>query len=135
VRLALEALAEAGVVEIALGRGGGARVTSIWIPDRLVEKASEEPRAEEIFQMLEARRTLEPRVVQLAALRATDAGLDELRRCIELEASQLGDWGRMVEADLRSEHAEVREVNAHDVREVNAHEVRDDRGTMDRGNL
>jgi DNA-binding FadR family transcriptional regulator len=101
VRLALEALAEAGVVEIALGRGGGARVTSIWIPDRLVEKASEEPRAEEIFQMLEARRTLEPRVVQLAALRATDAGLDELRRCIELEASQLGDWGRMVEADLR----------------------------------
>jgi len=101
VRLALEALAEAGVVEIGLGRTGGARVASIWIPDGLVERAGAEPRAEEIFRMLEARRTLEPRVVQLAALRATDADFDELRRCIELEASQLGNWERMVEADLR----------------------------------
>lgn len=100
VRLALEVLAEAGVVEIRPGRSGGARVSSIWIPDSLLESARTEPRADEIFQMLEARRTLEPRVAQLAALRATGSDFDELRRCIELEAAQLGDWSRMVQADL-----------------------------------
>jgi DNA-binding FadR family transcriptional regulator len=101
VRMALDALAEAGVVETSRGRAGSARVVSIWIPDGVLETPATELRAEEIFEVLEARRTLEPRLAQLAALRATEAGFDELRRCIELEAAQMGDWRRMVEADIR----------------------------------
>lgn len=101
VRMALEALAEAGVLETRRGRSGGARVISIWIPDGVLETPTTGLRADEIFQVLEARRTLEPRLAQLAALRATDADFDELRRCIALEAAQMGDWRRMVEADIR----------------------------------
>jgi DNA-binding FadR family transcriptional regulator len=101
VRLALEVLAEAGVLEIRPGRAGGARVASMWIPEQLMNGARGEPRADELFQMLEARRAVEPRVAQLAALRATEHDFAELRRCIELEAAQLGDWSRMVQADLR----------------------------------
>jgi GntR family transcriptional regulator, transcriptional repressor for pyruvate dehydrogenase complex len=33
-------------------------------------------------------------------MRATEEDFQELRRCIELEASQLGNWSRMVQADL-----------------------------------
>ena len=101
VRMALDALADAGLLETQRGRAGGARVISIWIPERVLETPAPELRADEIFQVLEARRTLEPRLAQLAALRATGDGFDELRRCIELEAAQMGDWGRMVEADIR----------------------------------
>jgi GntR family transcriptional regulator, transcriptional repressor for pyruvate dehydrogenase complex len=100
VRLALEVLADAGVLEIRSGRSGGARVASIWIPEGLADGARAEPRADEIFKMLEARRAVEPQVAQLAAMRATEEDFQELRRCIELEASQLGNWSRMVQADL-----------------------------------
>lgn len=101
VRLALDALAEAGLVASERGRGGGARVVSIWIPEGVLESPANELRADEIFKVLEARRTLEPRIAQLAALRATGDDFEELRRCIELEAAQMGDWSRMVEADIR----------------------------------
>jgi GntR family transcriptional repressor for pyruvate dehydrogenase complex len=102
VRLALKELAEAGVIEVRPGRGGGARVSSIWIPARLLEVGAPEWRAEEIFAILEARRTVEPRIAQLAALRAGQEHFDAMRHSIELEAAaaEEGDWRKVVQADL-----------------------------------
>ncbi|MGH3087597.1 MAG: FadR/GntR family transcriptional regulator [Rubrobacteraceae bacterium] len=102
VRLALRELADAGVIEVRQGRSGGARVRSIWIPESLLEVDSPEWRADEIFGVLEARRAIEPRIAQLAALRATQEHFDEMRRSIELEtaASETGDWRKVVQADL-----------------------------------
>ncbi|TCJ20101.1 FadR family transcriptional regulator [Rubrobacter taiwanensis] len=102
VRLALKELAEAGVIEVRPGRGGGARVASVWIPERLLEAGAPEWRAEEIFAVLEARRAVEPRVAQLAALRAGREHFEAMRRAIDLEAAaaEEGDWRKIVQADL-----------------------------------
>lgn len=102
VRLALKELEEAGIVEVRQGRGGGARIASMWIPEGFLGAEPPEWRADEIFEILEARRTLEPRIAQLAALRATQDDFDEMRRSIELErvASRQGDWRKAVQADL-----------------------------------
>jgi DNA-binding FadR family transcriptional regulator len=99
VRLAVAALAEAGVVEVRPGRAGGIRVNSMWIPDGLVNTTTE-LRADETFELLEARRTLEPRVAQLAALRGSEEHFAAMQRSIELQADNVGDRRRTVQAEL-----------------------------------
>ena len=69
VRLALASLADAGVVEAGTGRAGAARVVSVWIPEELRSGAEYAPDADEVFRLLEARRTLEPRVGSRPRLR------------------------------------------------------------------
>ena len=99
VRLAIAALADAGVVEVRPGRAGGIRVSSMWIPEELINRTTE-LRADETFELLEARRTLEPRVAQLAALRGSEEHFAAMRRCIELQRDNVGDRRRTVQAEL-----------------------------------
>jgi len=99
VRLAIDLLARAGVVEVHPGRGGGIRLVSTWVPDDLHEEERKELQPSEIFAGLEARRALEPRVAQLAALRATDEDFDALRQCIDMQVEAGDDWRRALQAD------------------------------------
>ena len=99
VRLAIAALAEAGVVEVRPGRAGGIRVSSMWIPDGLINRTTE-LRADETFELLEARRAVEPRVAQLAALRGSEEHFASMRRSIELQAANGDDRRKALQAEL-----------------------------------
>jgi DNA-binding FadR family transcriptional regulator len=80
LRLAIASLAKAGVVDVTPGRAGGMRIASHWIPHDLLERSPLD--ADEIFEALEARRMLEPRVAQLAAMRAGDEDFEAMQRTI-----------------------------------------------------
>jgi GntR family transcriptional repressor for pyruvate dehydrogenase complex len=90
IRNALEILQDAGVVHVSPGPAGGTRVASIWIPDSL-ERDEGATSADEVFQVLEARRVVEPRVAQLAALRGTDDDFRVMRETIELQTANRQD--------------------------------------------
>ena len=67
VREAVKLLAEAGVLEVRRGQSGGIFVRSELVPRELLRSRSE-IRVSEIAGVLEARRLIEPRVAQLAAV-------------------------------------------------------------------
>jgi GntR family transcriptional repressor for pyruvate dehydrogenase complex len=100
VREAVRVLAEAGVVEVRPGVRGGTFVHSETVPAALVEQGTL-LRAEEVADVLEARRLLEPQVAKLAARTARGAELDELDEIIELQRESLGDRARFLQLDLR----------------------------------
>ena len=102
VSAAMAKLADAGVLRRRPGRQGNAEIISIWVPDDLVEKPAVvgELEADEIFRVLEARKTLEPRIAQLAAFRATDEDFAELQESIDLLASDGNDVTRAEQAEL-----------------------------------
>ncbi len=85
IRAAIKVLADLGLVEVLPGSAGGVRVISIWVPDDLGERDPAEPSADEIFSVLEARRTLEPRIAQLAAARGSDEHFAAMQRTIDLQ--------------------------------------------------
>jgi GntR family transcriptional repressor for pyruvate dehydrogenase complex len=91
IREAVRILAEAGVVDVLPGSAGGIRVVSIWVPAELSVKGSVAPTADKVFEVLEARRTLEPRIAELAAARGTDAHFDAMQQSIELQSAHSGD--------------------------------------------
>jgi DNA-binding FadR family transcriptional regulator len=99
IRLAVGLLADAGVLEVSPGRGGGIRVVSMWIPDGLLE-APAEFRASVVFELLEARRTVEPRVAQLAAARGTDEHFSRMEATIELQQEVENDRLKIAQADF-----------------------------------
>jgi DNA-binding FadR family transcriptional regulator len=99
IRSAVSALSEAGVIEVRPGRAGGMKIKSIWIPDGLTEKASD-PRQEETYALLEARRTIEPRVAQLAALRGTEEQFDKMQESIDLQSTNFSDRRKAVQAEF-----------------------------------
>jgi DNA-binding FadR family transcriptional regulator len=103
VRLAIATLADAGVVEVIPGRAGGIRIASHWIPENLSERTALS--ADELFEGLEARRMLEPRVAELAALRATDADFAAMERMIDLLRSCQDDHPKAIQADVRFHRA------------------------------
>jgi GntR family transcriptional repressor for pyruvate dehydrogenase complex len=84
IREAIEILQDAGVLSVTRGPGGGTRVVSPWIPDRLTAH-DETPSIDEVFETLEARRAVEMRVAQLACVRATEHDLAIMRGTIELQ--------------------------------------------------
>jgi GntR family transcriptional regulator, transcriptional repressor for pyruvate dehydrogenase complex len=90
IRDAIEVLQDAGVVTVAPGPAGGTSIASIWIPDSLSNDAPFTS-AGEVFQALEARRVIEPRVAQLAALRGTDEDFEIMRQTIELQMTHQHD--------------------------------------------
>jgi len=98
IREAVNALSTAGVLEVQPGSGGGMRISSIWVPTELT-KGAIALSADEVFQILEARRTVEPRIAQLAAARATDEDFDAMRSAIELQRKVSGDPKKMTQAD------------------------------------
>jgi GntR family transcriptional repressor for pyruvate dehydrogenase complex len=79
VREALNGLALMGVIEIRHGQGGCGLGPA---PDIAPEALSRSLRKGVTGDLLEARETLELSTVRLAARRATDEDLDELRRCV-----------------------------------------------------
>ena len=82
LREAVRILADAGVVEVRRGPGGGIFVAGDVVPVELVRERSV-VRLEEVADVLEARRLVEPGVARLAAQRASDADLVPLERSIE----------------------------------------------------
>ncbi len=99
IRLAIAELADVGVVEVRPGRAGGIRIASMWIPDGIVRDPAT-LRADEAFELLEARRALEPRVAQLAALRGTEEHFAAMRRSIDLQAANFEDRLKAIQAEL-----------------------------------
>jgi GntR family transcriptional regulator, transcriptional repressor for pyruvate dehydrogenase complex len=81
LREAVRVLVDAGVLEVRRGPGGGMFVASDVVPVELIRQRSG-ARLGEIASVLEARRLLEPGVVQLAAQRATDDDLRALEHSI-----------------------------------------------------
>jgi len=85
VREALRVLVEEGILEVRPGVGGGARVFTDVIPRRLLDDHPE-LRESEVSGVLEARRLVEPRVAQLAAVNAEEDDFEAMRRTIERQA-------------------------------------------------
>ncbi|WP_020132955.1 FadR/GntR family transcriptional regulator [Streptomyces sp. 303MFCol5.2] len=105
VRQALDRLSGAGVLRNGTGRSGQAKVTSIWIPDELFSAPADAPDADEVFRLLEARRTLEPRVAQLAALRATAKHYADMQHSIDLLRTHRDDLVKASQAEFRFHRA------------------------------
>lgn len=82
VREAVKMLSEAGVLEVRRGQSGGIFVRSELVPRELL-RSGWEMRVSEVSGVLEARRLLEPRVAQLAAVHATDADFARMRATID----------------------------------------------------
>jgi GntR family transcriptional regulator, transcriptional repressor for pyruvate dehydrogenase complex len=90
IRDAIEILQDAGVLAVEPGGGGGARVATIWIPESL-SAGPKSLNADETFGALEARRLIEPRVAQLAALRGSTSDFEAIRATIELQRTHKDD--------------------------------------------
>jgi len=88
VREAIKALADAGV--LSARSGGGTVVRSDVIPVQLVANQTE-LKFTEVAGVLEARRLLEPRVAQLAALRLDDEDVARLQEIIDLQRERADD--------------------------------------------
>lgn len=99
IRDAIEILHDAGVLAVAPGGGGGAHVASIWIPESLSD-GHQSLSADETFGALEARRLIEPRVAQLAALRGSTADFEAMRETIDLQRNHDGDWWRVTQGNV-----------------------------------
>jgi DNA-binding FadR family transcriptional regulator len=100
IREALEILADGGVVSVTPGRAGGTRIVSVWIPEALERSRSlEKIETGALYQLLEARRVIEPRVAQLAALRGADEDYRVMRESIELLRANQEDGLRVVESN------------------------------------
>ena len=82
LREAIKTLTEAGVLEVRRGQSGGIFVASELIPRELL-RSRQEIRFGEIAGVLEARRLLEPRVAQLAAVHATEDDFASMAQTIE----------------------------------------------------
>jgi GntR family transcriptional regulator, transcriptional repressor for pyruvate dehydrogenase complex len=100
LREAIRVLSESGIVEVKPGAGGGMFVRADYVPAEILHKNAEF-RISEVANVLEARRLLEPRVAQLAALRATEADFEAMHRSIELQRELLDDHKRFLVLDIR----------------------------------
>ena len=100
MREAIAVLTEAGVLEVRVGPGRGTFVSSEIIPSILLEERSEF-RIDQVTDVLEARRLIEPRVAQLSALYARDEDFEAMRRAIEAMRASGADRAHFVQMDLR----------------------------------
>ena len=82
LREAIKVLAEAGVLEVRRGQAGGIFVAAELIPRELL-RSRQEIRVSEVAGVLEARRLLEPRVAQLAAVHASEDDFAVMAALIE----------------------------------------------------
>jgi GntR family transcriptional repressor for pyruvate dehydrogenase complex len=95
LREAIRALVESGLIEVKPGPGGGMFVRSDVVPRSL--RTLGNLRLGEVAGVLDARRLLEPRVAQLAALYATDDDFDVMQRTIDLQRECQDDWERFAQ--------------------------------------
>jgi len=89
VREAVKELAEAGVLEVRRGQTGGIFIRSELVPRDLL-KAGWDVRVSEVAGVLEARRLLEPRVAQLAAVHAGEEDFAAMQKTIDRQAELAG---------------------------------------------
>jgi DNA-binding FadR family transcriptional regulator len=82
LREAVKVLAEAGVLEVRRGQSGGIFVASELVPRELL-RTTTDIRVGEVAGVLEARRLLEPRVAQLAAVHAGEEDFAAMQSTIE----------------------------------------------------
>jgi GntR family transcriptional repressor for pyruvate dehydrogenase complex len=82
LREAVKVLAEAGVLEVRRGQSGGIFVASELVPRDLLQTRSD-IRVGEVAGVLEARRLLEPRVAQLAAVHAAEEDFAAMQATID----------------------------------------------------
>jgi len=82
VREAIKMLSDAGVLEVRRGQSGGAFVRTELVPRELL-RSRFEIRVGEVAGVLEARRLLEPRVAQLAAVHASDEDFAAMQATID----------------------------------------------------
>src|SRR4051812_18468712 len=106
LREAVSVLADAGLLTVRRGPGGGMFVASDVVPVELVRQRSG-MRLSEVASVLEARRLLEPRVAQLAAVRAgeddfaaLERSIDAMRRIVETGYSA-ADEDRFLQLDVQ----------------------------------
>lgn len=100
LREALKLLAHAGVLEIKAGPRGGAVVAAEMVPRSLID-AEVQLRAGEVLDLLVARRLIEPRVAQLAAVHATEQDFADLTATIEQQRRFVDDRDRFMDAGAR----------------------------------
>jgi GntR family transcriptional repressor for pyruvate dehydrogenase complex len=98
VRAAVQELVDVGVLEVTSGRSGGARVLSMWVPPELTASSRRQPSSDAVFRLLEARRAVEPRLAQLAAVRASERHFARMQRSIELLDAHRDERGRYEQA-------------------------------------
>lgn len=96
IREAIELMREGGVLTVEPGPGGGTTVASIWVPEELMRLKDPNPiTADEVFGLLEARRTIEPRVAHLAAMRGTSEDFRIMENTIAFQRANSDDEGRL----------------------------------------
>jgi len=99
LREAVKVLAEAGVLEVRRGQSGGTFVASELIPRELL-RTTTEIRVSEVAGVLEARRLLEPRVAQLAAVHAGEEDFAAMQATIERQRELAGAGDFLKHEDL-----------------------------------
>jgi GntR family transcriptional repressor for pyruvate dehydrogenase complex len=98
VREAIRVLADAAVLEVKPGSNGGIFVLSDYIPIELLRSKSD-LRLDEVAGVLEARRLLEPRVAQLAALNVRDEDFAAMAKIIEAQKALLAEGDVLANED------------------------------------
>jgi DNA-binding FadR family transcriptional regulator len=88
LREAVRVLVEAGVLSVRPGSTGGIFVASDYVPSELLRSKSD-LRLDEVAGVLEARRLIEPRVAQLAALNAREDDYARLQHIIDAQEALL----------------------------------------------
>jgi DNA-binding FadR family transcriptional regulator len=99
LREAVKVLVEAGVLEVRRGQSGGIFVASELVPRALL-RAGTAMRVSEVAGVLEARRLLEPRVAQLAAVHAGDDDFAAMHATIERQRELAADPDFLRHEDL-----------------------------------
>jgi GntR family transcriptional regulator, transcriptional repressor for pyruvate dehydrogenase complex len=99
LREAVKVLSEAGVLEVRRGQSGGIFVASELIPRELLLTRSE-IRVSEVAGVLEARRLLEPRVAQLAAVHAGEDDFAAMQDTIDRQRELAGQEDFLRHEDL-----------------------------------
>jgi DNA-binding FadR family transcriptional regulator len=99
LREAVKTLAEAGVLEVRRGQSGGIFVASELVPRELVQ-TSTQMRVSEVAGVLEARRLLEPRVAQLAAVHAGEDDFAAMQATIDRQRELAGQSNFLRHEDL-----------------------------------
>ena len=100
LREATKLLANAGVVRVEAGPGGGTFITSDLVPTTLLQDQMN-LRVDQLSDVLEARRILEPRIAEAAAVRADQSDFDALARIISKQRQFEGDREHLMELDRR----------------------------------
>ena len=99
VREAVKTLVDAGVLEVKRGQTGGIFIRSELVPRDLL-RAGWQVRVGEVAGVLEARRLLEPRVAQLAAVHAGAEDFAAMQKTIDRQAEIAGKPDFLKNEDL-----------------------------------